>query len=104
MIRAYATAKCLVGPHGASLTNMIFAPEGTRVLEVQTAMAWQLYATMAARLGMVYGFLPGDFKQDTVEITIAPEALTQTTLELLQPVLNADAADADAAVRISFDR
>ena len=92
MIRAYATAKCLVGPHGASLTNMIFAPEGTRVLEVQTHKGWHLYQRIAEKLGMVYAKVKGDFLQ--VGPWLAHACTRARAHECAAPPLLCDAAAA----------
>ena len=36
-IDVFAAAEMVVGPHGAALTNLLFAPEGVTVLELFTA-------------------------------------------------------------------
>ena len=33
-VRAFAEAECVVGPHGAGLTNLAFAPPGAAVVEL----------------------------------------------------------------------
>lgn len=33
-VRLFSEANCILGPHGAGLTNILFAPEGTQVIEL----------------------------------------------------------------------
>ena len=61
-VRAFAEAECIVGPHGAGLTNLAFAPAGAAVVELfahdyVNECFWAL-ATAVGRLR--YRYLVGD--------------------------------------------
>jgi capsular polysaccharide biosynthesis protein len=54
-VRLFSEAAILVGPHGAGLTNMLFARPGAFVLELAHAENTRVcYATLAAQLGHDY--------------------------------------------------
>ncbi len=61
-VRAFAEAECIVGPHGAGLTNLAFAPAGAAVLELfapdyVNECFWALATTVE---GLRYRYLAGD--------------------------------------------
>ena len=52
-------AETLLAPHGAGLTNMLFCPTGTRILEIaDPEYPNPNFYAMAAALGHVYGHIP----------------------------------------------
>ena len=62
-IETFAEAEFVVGAHGAGLTNALFAPPGTRVLEIfaaDNARDPSNYRVLASHLGFPYGRLLGD--------------------------------------------
>jgi capsular polysaccharide biosynthesis protein len=61
-VRAFAEAECVVGPHGAALTNLAFAPPGAAVVELfardyVNECFWALASTVE---GLRYRYLVGD--------------------------------------------
>ncbi len=61
-VRAFAEAECIVGPHGAGLTNLAFAPAGAAVVELfapdyVNECFWALATTVE---GLRYRYLVGD--------------------------------------------
>jgi capsular polysaccharide biosynthesis protein len=61
-VRAFAEAECVVGPHGAGLTNLAFAPPGAGVVELfardyVNECFWALADTVE---GVRYRYLVGD--------------------------------------------
>jgi capsular polysaccharide biosynthesis protein len=61
-VRAFAEAECIVGPHGAGLTNLAFAPPGAAVVEIfardyVNECFWALTTTVE---GLRYRYLVGD--------------------------------------------
>ncbi|MBP2316545.1 glycosyltransferase family 61 protein [Azospirillum soli] len=56
--RLFAEASVIVGPHGAGLTNMLFAPPGAAVVELWPDVApLRHFAVLARALGHGYGAL-----------------------------------------------
>ena len=61
-VRAFAEAECVVGPHGAGLTNLAFAPPGAAVVELfardyVNECFWALACTVE---GLRYRYVVGD--------------------------------------------
>ena len=61
-MRAFAEAECIVGPHGAGLTNLAFAAPGAAVVELfardyVNECFWALASTVE---GLRYRYLVGD--------------------------------------------
>jgi capsular polysaccharide biosynthesis protein len=61
-VRAFAEAECIVGPHGAGLTNLAFAPRGAAVVELfapdyVNECFWALATSVE---GLRYRYLVGD--------------------------------------------
>jgi hypothetical protein len=63
----FASSAAIVGPHGAGLTNILFAPPGTRVMEMfPSTKVKNTYFLQAKSLGQIYrGFIggPGDARE-----------------------------------------
>lgn len=58
-IRLMAETEVLLAPHGAGLTNMLFCPPGTEILEIaDPSYPNPNFYAMAAALGHAYGWLP----------------------------------------------
>ncbi len=59
----FSQAEAVVGPYGAALTNILFAPRGTKVLELQAFdndhRINRCYQEMSAAFGNPHGFLRG---------------------------------------------
>ncbi|MDQ3726423.1 MAG: glycosyltransferase family 61 protein [Actinomycetota bacterium] len=59
-VALFSRASAVVGPHGAGLTNLLFSPPGTQVVELFAAPAAQgvsNYRVLASHLGMLYSRL-----------------------------------------------
>ncbi len=61
-VRLFAEAECVVGPHGAGLTNLAFAPPGTAVVELFACdyVNECFWALASAVEGLRYRYLVGD--------------------------------------------
>jgi capsular polysaccharide biosynthesis protein len=54
-IRLFHQAECVVGPHGAGLTNLLFCREGTKVVEIGTPFRlWPCFREIAHHRGLDY--------------------------------------------------
>jgi len=54
-IRLFAQAECVVGPHGAGLTNLLFCRAGTKVVEIGTPYRiWPCFREIAHHRGLDY--------------------------------------------------
>lgn len=54
-IAAFRDAECVVGPHGAGLTNLVFCGRGTRVVEIGTPYRpWTCFREIAHHRGLDY--------------------------------------------------
>ena len=61
---ALSRAECIVAPHGAALTNMVFSPPGCRVVEIfNPAFTNPCYRMLAARCGQPYTAVYGQATQ-----------------------------------------
>ncbi|MXV61869.1 DUF563 domain-containing protein [Natronorubrum sp. JWXQ-INN-674] len=58
-VRLFSDAKMIIGPHGAGLTNMIYA-DNTKVLELLTEEAGEHFCVLANECGHSYEFLQCD--------------------------------------------
>lgn len=81
-IQIMGETRCLVGLHGAGLTNMLFMPAGSSVLELRNAEDAHnnCYYSMASEMGLVYYYQlnQGDSSHTTTAtITVDVEALAQ---------------------------
>lgn len=52
-IRIFSRAKVVIGNHGAALSNLMFCPAGTQVLEFRP-VSFPCYSNLAQRLGLKY--------------------------------------------------
>jgi capsular polysaccharide biosynthesis protein len=58
--RLFSRARCVVAPHGAGLTNLVFAPPGATMLELfHPAHKFPCYQHLAAACGHYYASLDG---------------------------------------------
>jgi len=59
-IELFQSAELVVGGHGAGLTNLAFAPRGTRVVDLASATYWDsLFAQLASVMGHSYALVRG---------------------------------------------
>jgi hypothetical protein len=56
-VRLFSTAKMIIAPHGAGLTNIIFSPANTNLIEFVTPWVSSSYLVPAAILGFKHGCL-----------------------------------------------
>ena len=76
-IELFHDAEIVVGPHGAGLTNMLFAPHGTRIVELfGTATVMPHYYYMAKSLKNPYLFLVGNAETQDSDFVVDVAALT----------------------------
>lgn len=60
-IALFAEATCILGAHGAGLTNLLFAQPGTKVIEIYNRMMWvDCYHRVSGLLGHEHWYLFGD--------------------------------------------
>lgn len=92
-IELFAEAEFVVGPHGGGLTNLLFSPPGTRVVELFSAPAAQgesNYRVVSSHLGQPYARLLGDpvgeaRSAHNLDMRIDPDLL-ERTLDALEAV------------------
>jgi hypothetical protein len=60
-VKLYSQAGVIAGPHGAGMTDLLFAPHGTRVLEFfSPGFVNPVFYSMANALGQEYGYAVGE--------------------------------------------
>lgn len=60
-VEAFSNAECIVGPHGAGLTNLVFAPPNVLIIDIKnTFRAAQFFETLARQLNLTYRPLVGE--------------------------------------------
>jgi hypothetical protein len=85
-IRLMQETAVLVGPHGAGLTNMIFCPPGTRVVEIANlGFPNPNFYALAAAMGHAYGIIPAEACGDVPPL----EQDLAVSWEAVKPVLAA---------------
>lgn len=78
----------IVGPHGAGLTNTVFAQPGATVIEVFLAKLHQwLYWALANVCGHRYGFMVGVQRGENIEVDLGKflRLLTSMTPAVSRP-------------------
>lgn len=59
-IELFRSAELVIGGHGAGLTNLVFAPRGTRVVDLAPSTYWDsLFAQVASVMGHSYALVRG---------------------------------------------
>jgi Glycosyltransferase 61 len=59
-IELFRSAELVIGGHGAGLTNLAFAPRGTRVVDLASSTYWDsLFAQLASVMGHSYALVRG---------------------------------------------
>jgi len=80
-----SSAKCVVAPHGAALTNMIFAPPGALLLELfHPQHKNRCYVNLAAACGHRYASLDGHAANDVGERRLKYAIDISAVLETLE--------------------
>lgn len=60
-VEAFSNAECIIGPHGAGLTNLVFAPPNALIIDIKnTFSAAQFFETLAGQLKLSYAPLVGE--------------------------------------------
>jgi capsular polysaccharide biosynthesis protein len=85
-IELFAEAEIVVGPHGGGMTNLLFSPPGTKVLELFSVTAAQgdsNYRVIASHLGQPYARLLGEIVGEgrsahDLDMRIDPRLLERT--------------------------
>jgi hypothetical protein len=63
-VSLFASAKCIISPHGAGLTNLVFCPEGTKILEIYSPNYVSVsYWNISSQIGLDYYYLFGTGKR-----------------------------------------
>ena len=58
-VQVFATARLVIGPHGAGLSNIVFMQPGSRLVEISSGDGWEpCYRRIAGVMGLEYVFLP----------------------------------------------
>lgn len=88
-IVAFRDADVIVGPHGAGMTNILYAKPGTRVVELfQAACTHLCYAKIAQLKGLDY------------RAVISPDFLNRDSSGQLLPIKNVDHIACEADLRL----
>jgi hypothetical protein len=98
-LRIFHGASLIVAPHGAGLSNSLFAPSSTAVLELLTVPMPNCFSMAAAALGQQYcGFLPrtaahdGEMRLEQDEMEQVVHAARQLLVSVLSTWQGADVA------------
>ena len=88
-MQMFSGCKLLVGLHGAGLTNMLWMPQGSQVIEIRRRNDSHnnCYFAMANALGHSYSYLQADEMQpgqttQSAELQLEPGLLEQALQEL----------------------
>lgn len=77
-VRRFAGARVVVGPHGAGLTNVLFAPPGAALVELTPADAVNhCFWLMANGLGLRYTFLGSAPQGPARDVVVSVDRLTR---------------------------
>lgn len=71
----FSRARLLIGANGAGMTNMLFCPPGTPVIEVAPTFPHPCYWLLASALGLPYHVLISGFPQDNLNFQVDIGAL-----------------------------
>jgi hypothetical protein len=95
-IKLFSGAECVVSIHGAGLTNVIFSPPKTRVVEFMSphpaytnTCYYSLCSALGHRYAVIFGKHPGRVAADTAprrwveDLIVPPDALEETLSMLL---------------------
>lgn len=85
-VEAFSIAECIVGPHGAGLTNLVFAPQNTVIIDIKNTIgAAKFFETLAGQLKLTYLPLVGEAimtdasrKKHDRDIRIEPRLVIET--------------------------
>lgn len=82
-------AECLVAPHGAGLTNMMFCAEGTKIVEIASlGFPNPNFYALAAAMGLSYHLLPaeehGDGRPLERDLSVSPPQLARV-VDMIAP-------------------
>lgn len=89
----FGSAEAIVSPYGAALTNVFFAPAGTRVLEIRAHdadfPAASAFVELSRVLGHVHGVVNGDWmpakgREISTDIKIETDVLLRHVAEMLE--------------------
>lgn len=95
-LKLFSNAECVVSVHGAGLTNLLFAPSGTRVVEFMSphpaytnTCYYSLCSALGHRYAVIFGKHPGPLPEDAAprrwreDLTVPPVVLQETLSMLL---------------------
>jgi len=72
-IKLFSAAEHVIAPHGAGLTNLVFCPERTRVLEIYTPNYVSVsYWNICSQINLDYYYLFGDEKHNLISEKTPP--------------------------------
>jgi capsular polysaccharide biosynthesis protein len=88
----FSQAESIVGPHGAGLTNCVFAPATTKIFELfAPACVRPMYYQLSTVVGQSYWYLVGRESADTHEMDrgfdnmwISPEEFESTLADMFR--------------------
>jgi capsular polysaccharide biosynthesis protein len=91
-IQLFSQAEAIAGPHGAGLTNIVFAPPGCKVFELFAETCVRpMYYQLADVVGQSYWYLVGTAFPDLQhndrgfdDMRICPEQFEQTVSRMLK--------------------
>lgn len=73
----FSRARLLIGANGAGMTNMLFCPPGTPVIEVAPTFPHPCYWLLASALGLPYHILISGFPQENLNFQVDLGALRE---------------------------
>lgn len=65
-VQEFSSADIVVGLHGAGLTNIIYSPKGSHVIEILSNSPCKIYESLAVALGMEYKSIVCDGRKKTM--------------------------------------
>jgi len=92
-IGVFSKAKCVVGVHGSNLTNIVFCPDGTGVVELFAGQPQKMYAAMAEAGAMPFQRVEGQLQPEPADthdelhwdFTVNPAEVQEAVERVLSP-------------------
>lgn len=81
-VQEFSSADIVVGLHGAGLTNIVYSPKGSHVIEILSNSPCKIYESLAVALGMEYKSIVCDGRKKNDDVQVALPELASKVSEV----------------------